>query len=149
MSDSGVGVTKPISSVPSFSWLFVIVKIVVTYWIPRSYLTDVTAAQLRWHLSNMKVIEITWLIFSKIKLTNGASVTTTLDPVVGKGDYLKYHQFEQNWLYIRLSDVVVGQMSEVPGGHVYLRPIHLNVHSATLWDPKRGFVIFQFVETLR
>ena len=39
------------------SSLFTIVKIFVTYCISRSYLTGVPAAQLRWHSSNMKVIQ--------------------------------------------------------------------------------------------
>ena len=55
---SGVGVTKPISSVPLISRFFTIVKTLVTYWISCSYLTGVAAAQLRWHLSNMNVIQI-------------------------------------------------------------------------------------------
>ena len=55
---SGVGVTKPISSVPLFSEFFSIIKTYVTYWISRLYLTGVAAAQLRWHLSNVNVIRI-------------------------------------------------------------------------------------------
>ena len=55
---SGVGVTKAISSVPLISRFFTIVKTLVTYWISCSYLTGVAAAQLRWHLSNMNVIQI-------------------------------------------------------------------------------------------
>ena len=55
---SGVGVTKPISSVPLFSEFFSIIKTHVTYWISRLYLTGVAAAQLRWHLSNINVIRI-------------------------------------------------------------------------------------------
>ena len=54
----GVGVTKPISSVPLFSEFFNIIKTYVTYWISRLYLTGVAAAQLRWHLSNINVIRI-------------------------------------------------------------------------------------------
>ena len=54
----GVGVTKPISSVPLFSELFSIVKTHISYWMSRLYLTGVTAAQLRWHLSNINVIQI-------------------------------------------------------------------------------------------
>ena len=53
----GVGVTKPIFSVPLFSTFSVIVKTNVSYWISRSYLAGVAAAQLRWHLSNMNVIQ--------------------------------------------------------------------------------------------
>ena len=52
------GVTKPISSVPLFSEIFSIVKTHVSYWISRLYLTGVAAAQLRWHLSNINVIQI-------------------------------------------------------------------------------------------
>ena len=55
---SGVGVTKPISSVPLFSEFFSIIKTHVSYWISRLYLTGVAAAQLRWHLSNINVIRI-------------------------------------------------------------------------------------------
>ena len=54
----GVGVTKPISSVPLFSEIFSIAKTHVCYWISRLYLTGVAAAQLRWHLSNINVIQI-------------------------------------------------------------------------------------------
>ena len=53
----GVGVTKPISSVPLFSEFFSIVKTYVRYWISRLYLAGIAAAQLRWYLSNMKVIQ--------------------------------------------------------------------------------------------
>ena len=49
---TGVGVTKPIFSVPLFSTFSVIVKTNVSYWISRLYLAGVAAAQLRWHLSN-------------------------------------------------------------------------------------------------
>ena len=54
---SGVGVTKPISSIPVFSELFSIIKTHI-YWRSHLYLTGVTAAQLRWHLSNINVIQI-------------------------------------------------------------------------------------------
>ena len=54
----GEGVTKPISSPPLFSEFFSIIKTHLSYWIPRLYLTGVAAAQLRWHLSNIKVIRI-------------------------------------------------------------------------------------------
>ena len=40
----GVGVTKPISSVPLFSYVFRIYKIHVAFWISRSYLAGVNAA---------------------------------------------------------------------------------------------------------
>ena len=43
-NDSGVGVTKPISSVPLFSEIFSIVKTRVSYWISRLYLAGVAAA---------------------------------------------------------------------------------------------------------
>ena len=43
-----VGVTKPIFSVPLFSYFFRIAKIHVSYWISRSYQTGVAAAQLLW-----------------------------------------------------------------------------------------------------
>ena len=55
---TGVGVTKTISSVPLYSDFFSIIKTHVSYWISRLYLTGVAAAQLRWHLSNMNVIQI-------------------------------------------------------------------------------------------
>ena len=54
----GVGVTKPIFSVPLFSESFSIVKTHVSYWASRLYLTGVAAAKLRWHLSNINVIQI-------------------------------------------------------------------------------------------
>ena len=53
----GVGVTKPISSVPFFSEIFSIVKTHVRYWISLLYLAGIAAAQLRWYLFNMKVIQ--------------------------------------------------------------------------------------------
>ena len=58
MYGTGVGVTKPISSVPLFSDFFSIIKTHATYWISRLYLTGIAAAQLRWHLSNINVIRI-------------------------------------------------------------------------------------------
>ena len=54
----GVGVTKQICSVPLFSEFFSIIKTHATYWISLLYLTDVAAAQLWWHLSNINVIQI-------------------------------------------------------------------------------------------
>ena len=54
----GVGVTKPISPVPLFSSFFQFVKTYVNCWISRLYLTGGAAALLRWHLSNIKVIQI-------------------------------------------------------------------------------------------
>ena len=58
-------------SVPLISQFFSIVKTMVTYWITRSYLTGVTAAELRWHLPNMKVINRMKRLFLQIqKLTN-------------------------------------------------------------------------------
>ena len=55
----GVGVTKPTSPVPLFSEIFNIVKAHIVYWISRLYLAGVAAAQLRWHLPNMNVIQRT------------------------------------------------------------------------------------------
>ena len=55
---SGVGVTKPIFSVPLFSQCLKMIKRLVTCIISRSYLTGVTAAELRRHLTNVNVIEI-------------------------------------------------------------------------------------------
>ena len=57
-NSTGVGVTKPISSVPLITRFFTIVKTLVTYWTSCSYLTGVAAAQLRWHLSNMNVMQM-------------------------------------------------------------------------------------------
>ena len=56
---AGVGVTKPISSVPLFSEIFNIVKTHIMYWISCLYLAGVAAAQLRWHLPNMNMIQRT------------------------------------------------------------------------------------------
>ena len=53
----GVGVTKSIFSVPLFSYFFSIAKLHVSYWVSHSYLICVTAAQLRWHMSNMNAIQ--------------------------------------------------------------------------------------------
>ena len=83
-SHQGVGVTKPISSLPLFSSFFNIAKTHISYWISRLYLTGVVAAQLRRHLSNMNVIKKSNRYFCKIdillteKLTNGAFVTPPL-----------------------------------------------------------------------
>ena len=52
----GMGVTKPISSVLLFFCFFRIIKTQVTCTISRSYLTGVTAAELRRHLTIMNVI---------------------------------------------------------------------------------------------
>ena len=57
-SAPGVGVTKPISSVPLFSEFFNNAKTHVDYWISCLYLAGVAAAQLRWHLSNINVIQM-------------------------------------------------------------------------------------------
>ena len=54
---SWVGATKPISSVLLFSEFFSIIKTHVSYWISRLYLTGDAAAQLRWHMSNINVIQ--------------------------------------------------------------------------------------------
>ena len=56
----GVGVSKPISPVPIF-FEFPL----VTYWTWPSYLTGVTLAQLRWHLSNMHDDVIKWKHFPR------------------------------------------------------------------------------------
>ena len=65
---SGVGFTKPISvSFPLFSWFAITAKTLVTYWISRSYLTGVAAAQLRWHPSNTKVMKKRKRYFCKFK----------------------------------------------------------------------------------
>ena len=53
----GMGVTKPISSVPLFSPFSIIVKTDISSWIWRWYFAGVAAAQLRWHLRNMNVIQ--------------------------------------------------------------------------------------------
>ena len=81
---SGVGVTKPIFSVPLFSQFFTMIKTLATCLIPHSYLTGVTAAELRRHLTNMnrdwKYVTYIFAIpeFSVTeKLTNGALVTPT------------------------------------------------------------------------
>ena len=70
---------------PFFKWI----KPLVTYWIPRSYLTGVTAAALWRQQSNMNVIQMISLNRGKKKinptekLTSGASVTFC------KGIYVK------------------------------------------------------------
>ena len=56
--NSGVGVTKPNSSVLLISRFFDFVKTLIIYWISCSYLTGVAAAKLRWHLSNMNAMQI-------------------------------------------------------------------------------------------
>ena len=58
----GVGVTKPIFSVPLFPQFFQMIKAVFTCMISSSYLAGVTAAELRRHLANVNVIEIIWTI---------------------------------------------------------------------------------------
>ena len=64
---AGVGVTKHISSVPLFSELFSIFKTRFGYWMSRLYLTGVTKAELRWHLSNITVIKRSKRYFCKIE----------------------------------------------------------------------------------
>ena len=54
---TGVGVTKLISSVPLISKFVSIVNTRASYWISCLYLTGVAAAQLRWHVSNINVIQ--------------------------------------------------------------------------------------------
>ena len=56
-SGPGVGVTKPIFSVPLFSQFFRMIKTVVTWMISSSCLAGVTAAELRRHLANMNIVE--------------------------------------------------------------------------------------------
>ena len=51
------GNAKPIPCVPLFSEFYIIVKTHVSDWISRLYLAGVAAAQLRWHLPNMNVIQ--------------------------------------------------------------------------------------------
>ena len=58
----GVGVTKPIFSVPLFSQFCRMMKTVVTWMISSSYLAGVTAAELRRHLANMNIVESIWHI---------------------------------------------------------------------------------------
>ena len=62
-SRPGVGVIKQIFSIPLF---FTIFKILVTDWISHSYFTGVIAAQLWWHLSNMKVIPRTYQVLLQV-----------------------------------------------------------------------------------
>ena len=77
----GVGVTKPISSVPLISRFFNIAKTLVTYWISCSYLTGVAAwaaaTPVKYECDANKLTGT--LAKSKIllteKLTNGALVT--------------------------------------------------------------------------
>ena len=54
---SGVGVIKPIFSVPLFSQFFTMIETTVSCMIARSYLTGVTAAKPRRHLTDMNAIE--------------------------------------------------------------------------------------------
>ena len=54
-----VGVTKPISSVPLFCYFVNILKTHFSCLITRWYSPGVAAAQQRWHLSNINVIQIT------------------------------------------------------------------------------------------
>ena len=65
----GVGVTKPIFSIPLFSQLFRMTNTVVTCMISSSCLAGVTAAQLRRHLANINMIEISDLYFCKIEIS--------------------------------------------------------------------------------
>ena len=57
-SAPGVGVTNPISSVPLFSEFFNNATTHVDYWISCLFLAGVAVAQVRWHLSNINVIQI-------------------------------------------------------------------------------------------
>ena len=51
------GVTKLISSILLISQFFSIIRTLLSYWIPHSYLAGVIAARLQWHLSSMNVIQ--------------------------------------------------------------------------------------------
>ena len=57
-SQTGLGVTKAISSIPLFSKFCRNLKTHISYWISRFYLTGVAADQLRWHLPNINVVHI-------------------------------------------------------------------------------------------
>ena len=63
-TDLGWGYYMPIISVLLFSQSSS-VKILFTYWISCLYLATVSAAELRWHLSNMKAIQRTYQLFSQ------------------------------------------------------------------------------------
>ena len=54
----GWGLLSQFLPLRCFSEFFSIVKIHVSYWISHLYLTGVTAAELRWHLPNINVIQI-------------------------------------------------------------------------------------------
>ena len=83
---SGVGVTKPTSSILSFSQFFTIVKTLVTSWISRSYLTGVTTADTRQIWKWFKEPDMYYFTKSKHlwteKLSNGTLVLVTPIPRV-------------------------------------------------------------------
>ena len=61
------GITKPISTVLLFFSFFSIVKTHIRYWISCLYLTGITAAELRWYLSDMNVIRESHRYFCMIE----------------------------------------------------------------------------------
>ena len=65
----GCGLLNQISTVPLFLRCFTIVKILLMQQISRSYLTDFTAIQLRWHPPNIKLIPIISLVLSQDRIT--------------------------------------------------------------------------------
>ena len=83
-NNSWVGVTEPISSIPLLSEFFIIFQTHVRNWILHLCETGIAAAQLRWYLSNMNVIQrIRYLVHARLRilltedLLNGPLVTLT------------------------------------------------------------------------
>ena len=77
----GVGVTKPISSVPLFSEFFSVIKTHVTYWISRLYSTGAVApVKYKCDSNNLRGTFARTKILLTEKITNGALVT----PIPGR-----------------------------------------------------------------
>ena len=98
-SSQGVGVTKPISSVPLFSEYFRIIKAHVYYWISRLFdrcrrsLAAVAPVKCRYDSNNLRGTFGKSNILLTGKLTNGVIVTPTPGDSSRMGVFLPTSQF--------------------------------------------------------
>ena len=67
-------ITKPIFSVPLFSQFFRMIKAAVTCMISSSYLTGVTAVELRIHLQIWTWLKVSDLYFCEIKISSNGEI---------------------------------------------------------------------------
>ena len=116
-----VGVTKPISSVPS---IFSIVKTHVRYWISCLYLTGVTTAQLQGHLSNINVIQFFFIWRNyRMELELPPPLDCLLDWLLYWQGWLtlNYHQVS-NISYTLVGNKIVGHSDVVGASPVGAAP---------------------------